>query len=348
MEPLILLQGVHEVASLANPQAPEEVSQRAFDETRSQSATFPNLPRAKHIAEQIGKPWREVLDIALAPQSTHSKRLGSIQSSPEQDWLTEEYVAYILNNVARRLNVSTVSPSQYRTEREKMLKADRADWLHGGHRLLPTDEQIRTACGSWDMALAVARLQARPKPSGTATGTGGDKQTIPTRIEVIERFHEHYGVQPTREDLAAFARGNGIPVSDEGKRNWTESIAAWRQQRQERGLPAPQGISRPRGRRPRNAPALPDYSRDVGAAKPDEQLYRGKWSEAETCAAWVARYLTSLGPRERSTLRGYADWARQQDGAPAASIFEQHGGWEAIRRQAQAVILSAGQPSSVH
>ncbi len=336
MEPLLLLLGVREVAGLASPQAPEEVSQRAFDAARSRSATFASIPKAKHIAEQIDKPWREVLSIAHAPESTHNKRLGGIQKSPEQDWLTEDYVAYILKVVARRLSVLTVSPSEYRTESEKMLKADRAAWLHGGHRLLPNDEQIRTACGSWDKALALAGLKARPKPKGT--GTAANKQAIPTRIEVMERFYEHYGVQPTREDLAAFARGNGIPVSDEGKRHWTESIAAWRQQRQARGLPAPQGISSPRGRPPKHAPTLPDYSRDVGAAKPGEHLHH-KWSDAGTCAAWVARYLEQLPKGARSTKRGYADWAKTHADAPVASTFDQHGGWEAVRRKAQATVL---------
>ena len=50
--------------------------------------------------------------------------------------------------------------------------------------------------------------------------------------------------------------------------------------------------------------------------------------------AWVARYLQSLPPDAHSTKRGYAAWAREQDGAPSYSRFDQHGGWESVRRDA--------------
>jgi hypothetical protein len=48
----------------------------------------------------------------------------------------------------------------------------------------------------------------------------------------------------------------------------------------------------------------------------------------------VARYLAELKARDRASQRGYDAWARQQDGAPWASVLERHGGWVAVREEA--------------
>jgi hypothetical protein len=45
------------------------------------------------------------------------------------------------------------------------------------------------------------------------------------------------------------------------------------------------------------------------------------------------RFLGQLKPRERATQRAYADWARNQDGAPWPKAFGQHGGWAAVRAE---------------
>lgn len=44
----------------------------------------------------------------------------------------------------------------------------------------------------------------------------------------MERFHDYCGVQPTAQDLMAFARGNGIPYPDPrlpAFGEWTERTA---------------------------------------------------------------------------------------------------------------------------
>jgi hypothetical protein len=148
----------------------------------------------------------------------------------------------------------------------------------------------------------------------------------------MERFYDEYGERPTVTALNDFARGNKLPMSNESGRSWSDALKGWETQRRERGLPELVVVKR-NGGRGRKAP---DYSRDVGAARPGEQPYRGKWGDEDACVAWVARYLASLGPRERSTQRSYKDWARTQPGAPSASAFGQHGGWETLRRRAQA------------
>ncbi len=150
---------------------------------------------------------------------------------------------------------------------------------------------------------------------------------ILSRLDVMDRFYDHYGEQPTKRALEAFARGNSIPMSDEGKRPWSETVAEWRQRRRERGLPDPRVTQRKGGR----GVKAPDYSADVGAAQAGEQSHRGKWSDESACVEWVARYLASLPPHERSTQDGYRRWASQHPGATSPSRFAQHGGWEAVR-----------------
>ncbi|GEM_PF-2881536 len=79
----------------------------------------------------------------------------------------------------------------------------------------------------------------------------------------------------------------------------------------------------------------PDYSANVGAGRTGERR-RAKWTRAN-CAAAVARYLDQLPTGERSTERGYADWAATQPrgAASAMSTILALGGWEAARREAQ-------------
>lgn len=78
----------------------------------------------------------------------------------------------------------------------------------------------------------------------------------------------------------------------------------------------------------------PDYSANVGAGRTGERR-RAKWTRAN-CAAAVARYLDQLPTGERSTERGYADWAATQPrgAASAMSTILALGGWEAVRREA--------------
>jgi hypothetical protein len=73
----------------------------------------------------------------------------------------------------------------------------------------------------------------------------------------------------------------------------------------------------------------------VGAARPGEYLYYGKWQDDDLCVEWVARYLATLPGGEASTERGYEAWARQNPDAPRPARFRQHGGWDTVRRKAQ-------------
>jgi hypothetical protein len=331
VEPLILLRGVREVAALANPEEPARAPRSAFDAERERSPEHADLPAARRITEQLKMPWREVLAVAHAPEAAQNKLLGVKARSAPVNWLTRDGVRSALRVAALRRGVDSLTLAEYRAERNAMLAADRARWLHGGALRLPTDEQVIAVADSWEAALRLAGLApGSPRPRTV-------QQVALTRVAVIERFHEHYGKRPSRPELEAFARGNGLPMKAERNRKWSEIVAEWERQRRDRGLPPARVAARPPGRpspkRPRTRTS--HYGRNVGAARAGEHRVMGKWTHGK-CAAAVARYLAQLPVGARSTERGYTDWAATQPRGtvPTMSTIQEHGGWEAVRREA--------------
>lgn len=321
LEPLVLLQGVREICELVNPSEPLTVSQRAFDAARPRSASFKDIPLARNIASTLRLSWREVLELAYRPPGVQNHHLSRKQTSPYQDWLTDDYIGSVLKLVARRLGVNTLTLRQYRRERDAMLAVDRARWLHGGQLMLPTDDQIAMAAGDWDRALSLAGLAPRP-----GLGDQGKSKIGLTPAELLERCYEVHGTQATARELRDFARANKIPHARLEYKKWLEWVAEWKASRLAKGLPVPSG--------PQARNARPDYSRDMGAAIPGKHRLN-QWS-AEDCIQSVTHYLEQLKPGQRSSRRGYDDWASKQERAPQVSIFDQHKGWEAVRRKAQA------------
>jgi hypothetical protein len=235
----------------------------------------------------------------------------------------------VLRLAAHRLGVDTLTPDRDRAVAAAMRAADGARWLHGRQLLVPSDEQIAAAVGGWDRALALARLAPRP-----GLGDQGLAAPAPPITDLLERFHDAHGAQPSARDLKRFARANGIPYPREVSRTWNESVAAWKQGRRDRGLPVPDS--------PPPLAERADYGADVSAARHGERR-RVQWTEAD-CVNAVARYLAQLPAGKRSTKRGYHDWTRDRDDAPAPSNFDARGGWEAIRRKADAAISSESGP----
>ncbi len=326
MQPLVILQRVREVCAVANPAEPTQVSQRAFD---AAGAATSGLPAARNIAKALRLPWREVVALAHEPEGEQNHRLSQKQTAPYQDWLTEEYVASVLKLAAHRLGTNTLTPDRYRSVAASLTAADNARWLHGRQLLVPSDDQIVAACGGaaaggWDRALALAGLQPRP-----GLGNQGMNRKAPPITDVMERFHDAHGVQPSARTLKAFAKANGIPYAREEHKKWSEWLEEWKRSRRDRGLPEPRVVEHVGGR----GVKAPNYAVDVGAARPGEHRLSKRTEEA--CVAAVARYLAQLPAGKRSSKRGYDDWAKQQNPrAPASSNFDTRGGWETIRRKA--------------
>ncbi len=328
----MLLRGVREVASLAKPTEPRRVSQRAFDAVRDGSPAHAHLPRARQITEYLGLSWRDALVVAHEPGARQNQLLAVKARGSRADWITAEHVVAVLQLVAHRLGVDSLTTSEFRAERARLLATERYRPRNDRWLLLPEDEQVIACAGSWDAALILAGLAA----TRDRTGRGGSG--VPTLVDLLERFHDEHGFQPSVRELRAFARGNGVPYPSERVQRFGAAVAEWVASRAARGLPEPRVVQRVGGRGKR----APDYSGNVGAARSGERR-REKWTRT-SCAAAVARYLAQLRRGERSTQRGYADWAATQrrGETPAVATIQEFGGWEAVRREAQVLGVNGG------
>jgi len=312
----MLLQAVEEVARLARPADPEHVAQRPWDRARSLSTRFVDALPARRIAEYLGLSWPEVLRIALLPPRPREHALGHHAGEERQDWLTDEYIAFVLRLIATRLGVLTLTPAQYVTERARLLAQDDARRRHGGHLRLPNQAQLVTAAGTWRRALRLAGL-------ASGQGYGGQRSRVQpvSAVEALERCFVHHGTQPTSLELDAFAKANGIPTPRrEDGVPWSEYLCQWKDGRRAQGLNVPAGPP-PKAERP-------DYTQDIGAALPGERR-RKSWTEDEV-VAWVADYLTGLAGRDSANVRAYDAWAQQRENAPGSTRFAKFGGWSAV------------------
>lgn len=326
---LKLLQGVREVAAIANPAEPKVVTQRAFDAARERSAPYAYLPPARRITERLGLSWEAVLAIAHAPEEEQAALLAAKDRAPRStDWLSEKHVAAVLQLVAGRLSADTVSTNEYRVEREKVLAADWTRWMHGRQLLLPTAEQIMLAAGSWEEALRLAGLRAQRKPGATRK-----KTNAPLLVDLMERFYDVHGVEPTARSLEEFASVSKIPSPAHRAGNvFKKAKEQWIERRREAGEPDPKPAPHGRGRR---TTVRPDYSTKRGAPLPGQR--RSDYWDYDSCVAAVARYIAQLPPgkRARSTSRDYRVWVVEQEHAPPMATIQRHcKSWEAARRAA--------------
>lgn len=337
-EPLALLRAIREVAALAKSTEPQRLSQRAFDAAREHSPAHADLPRARQVTEQLGLSWRDALAVAHEPEARQNQLLAVKARGSRADWITAEHVVAVLQLVAHRLGADSLTTGEYRAERAKLLACERYRPQTDRWLLLPDDEQVIACAGSWDAALILAGLA----PTRDRRASGGHPGA-PTLVDLLERFHDEHGFQPSARDLQAFARGNGVPYPSERAQRFGAAVAEWVASRSARGLPEPRVVQRVGGRGKR----APDYSGNVGAARPGERR-REKWTRT-SCAAAVARYLSQLRRGERSTQRGYADWgaAQPRGTVPAVATIQEFGGWEAVRREAQERLKMAS-PGYVH
>jgi hypothetical protein len=194
-----------------------------------------------------------VLTVAHEPEHRQAHELGAKSRGPTSlSWLTEEHLAAVLTIVARRRSADTVSVTQYQAEREVMMRTDRARWVHGSNLLLSTPREIIHKVGSWDEALRKAALKLPDERAPRVR-----EKRAPSLPDLMERFHDHYGVQPTFHDLQEFARGNGIPYPDPRRVKFSVGRKERLAQRRANGLPAPKVVGRPVGRRPRNSRPAP-------------------------------------------------------------------------------------------
>jgi hypothetical protein len=330
-EPLALLHIVRQVAESSPSDDPLRPSTRSWDIARELNEHFAAAPAARRICEHLGLSWQKVCELAFMVGHAQRVALGHALGDAEPDWLTDEYCNYALKLIAHRQGVATLTPGEYRTARAKVV-AGRSRRNVARQVPIPTAEQITINAGSWDEALARAGLAPR-RGLGGQPARGGP---VPI-VQVVDRCYDHFRTEPTLGELVQFARANRIPFPrKERGRSYSSYVKEWKDWRATRGLDVPDGPP-PKSERP-------DYSCDVGAALPGERRAKSAWGDRDEVVVWVTRYLAELKRRELASQRAYDAWARQQDGAPWASVFERHGGWVAVPRRSLAAARAAGGP----
>ena len=320
--PMLLLRAVREVADRAGVEEPERITQRAWDAARDSHELWRGAPAARRIAERLGLSWPQVRVVAYTNAAMPESVYAHKTREHDRGWLTPDYVVFALRLVARHLEVETMWPHEYTVEREALLAADHKRWKHGRQLRLPSVDQVRKLTDTWEQALELAGLAPLPEVA---------RFTAPTVSELLDRCYDAHGTQPSCHELRRFARANRIPFPQlPGK--WNDLVAEWKASRRERGLPVPD--------RPPPLRERPDYGADVGAGRPGERR-RADRSDRDECVAWVAKYLRSVEPGKRPGVIDYRQWRRQNPDAPAFESLLQHGGWRAVRQDAERLVLEA-------
>lgn len=143
MDSVLLLRAVREVSTLVDPEHPTTITQRKFDEMRSQSA-IPNVPAAKRIVETLNrrrqtKPlgWARVLTLAHTSQEEQQSTI-STQETPVQTWLTNDHIVFALRFVAHRLKTTAFTSDDYELELQRM----QAEGIPVDELRIPSSKQI--------------------------------------------------------------------------------------------------------------------------------------------------------------------------------------------------------------
>jgi hypothetical protein len=316
-----LVDVVAAVARVAAPEAPGQISQRAYDAARA-AAGYANAPTAKQIAARLGMSWKAVLALALDPTRSVDSVLGAREGEEDKPWLTSKDVCAALKIVARRLGKKTLKPVEYRLERKRMLDAARHSYRHLSELSLPTEGQIERTAGSWDEALVIAGLA--PRPRATA-GMG-----VPI-VAVLELFLETFGYLPGVAQLEGFARAQGIPLAKR-RRPYADYIAELAKERAEWGKWTPE--KPPHGMKPCLTTPAPGVAALLSDATGGKRKKR--WTREE-CVEALAQLLAEWPNDKRLTEDAYQEVSRGRDDLPSLSSLQRgaRGGFRELVRRAR-------------
>jgi hypothetical protein len=187
---------VRKVALAASPEAPQTVSQRAFNAARSQVTE--HCPEAAYLVKRLRCPWQELLSLAFSDERTSNQSL--LMRDREYTGSTASYIG-ALQLMARRLEVTTIRPGQYEEARQEMLKRRRGRPRQELLERLPAAGSIDVR--GWDEMLALAGLERRVREVRY--------KGIPIP-DAIERFLEVQGRLPSLRELERFGKERGLSL----------------------------------------------------------------------------------------------------------------------------------------
>jgi hypothetical protein len=309
-----LLDVIREVAKAAGRRWPEDcpdptrikqdiwnAAKRQFEAERG---WIPNANAAcKQLRKATGRPLSWGTWVLLAFAENRDKVLSTLFAEPTRAPLAEGDIALAMHLVAARLGNETFGAPAYDEARHDQI----TDWLNAGRsrsqaqRLLPSSEQIITACGSWEAARRLAGFETvRPREGGRAL----------TVAQAIALFYARSGYLPSKKVLARFARDRFSLVNIVGA--WPEHIEAGVAEIARRGLPQPPpyGTSAaPEGWQPTDL--------DIGLRPPGTQEYSlvEKLETVMKFRAWCTE------SEVRPTHRRYRQWCTGRRGTPGLNAL---------------------------
>jgi hypothetical protein len=168
------------------------------DRGYSISSVF-DLPQAKHLAQQLGLTWRQVLNAAFTAPDDTLRHLRQVAADKSRVGLTLPVLYQSLRQAARRINSTTLDRTDYQRAREQMIAAARrAGAGAAAEQSMPSLAQVDIALRreglSWDQALGNAGLQRARKARAAlsaAEAVGAfveDLEALPRNLSQLRRW----------------------------------------------------------------------------------------------------------------------------------------------------------------
>jgi hypothetical protein len=230
--PLELLDLVRTVAQAADPQAPQTVTQAAWNAARA-GAGVPDAPLAHGIVKRLGVSWAQLLRVAHAPAQDRLRQLGQLASDRSRKGHTLPRIAIAVRRAAAVLDEPGINRTDYRRARQLILSATaRTPERAVAERAQPSVEQIETVLGqqamSWEDLMIFSGLEPINETSRAGLSC----------LRAVELFAaDRGGVPRHREALQAWGRATGQSVQKHQRPALDAAIDALQSKRRAAGLP---------------------------------------------------------------------------------------------------------------
>jgi len=289
--PEVLLAIVRDVLLAADAQAPDTVSQRAYDAARA-DAGHPKSPRADRIAARLGVPWPTLRD-RVANHKNPGYALALANKQRARRVLTLAEAAAAIRTAASRLGVEQLSPDDYERARQEVNADIARRHRHAAHIApLPSVDTIRVGLG-WDQALAASGLAPKPTPRRVAM----------PRWRAVVLFVEHYGFRPTLYEVRWFGRHHRIALAAQKHDPHADAIATAAAYFAERDRWFPSAV--PRIKSDDWQASVETAEPDIAAAATEFPAVNRKGYTLEEARAAVSRAFDLCDPTQRLTSHRY-------------------------------------------
>lgn len=199
----MLLAVIAEVLCAADPDAPDTVTQRAYDEARV-GLGHGDTPRADKLVSRFGVGWAVLRDRVLNTDDP-ARALSIAAKKQTRRVLTTAEAAAALRRAATYLDRNELTTNSYNTAREALNARAAARHTHGQHLIPLPEAEIITRKFKWSDVVKAAGLKMPPT-------------YVPTRLprdEAICVFIETFGFMPRKEDINWMGREFGVQLFKE-------------------------------------------------------------------------------------------------------------------------------------